>query len=657
MLTHVTRPIKIGAVEIKNRVVRTAHGTGLYADGLGGELIAYHLARARGGVGLTFIEILGVHRTTVAGLNVYDPRMPAGYAKLVEVVRPTGMRLFQQLWHGGQNSLPRDGSPPWGPSDLPSPEGGVPTVPMTKGMIDEIVEAFAKTAAACVEWGMDGVEIHGAHGYLPAQFLSANTNKREDDYGGPLENRARFLLEIARAVRASTPKGYPVGVRLAPDYTAGGVGPEESLIVAKMLEAEGLIDFVDVSAGNYQSFPKMVGGMHEPMGYEMPTSAPVTAGVAVPTIVTGRFRTLEEADQVIRAGEADLVALTRAHIADPDIVAKTLAGHPEQVRPCIACNQGCVGNLRSAKRRVGCVINPGGGWEETTGDDKLVPAARPLKVLVVGGGPAGLEAARVAALRGHKVTLAEAQGRLGGTLILAARAPTRHGMLDFVSWIEGELRRLDVEIRLGTYLDAEDVLAMAPDAVILATGASPRMDGIQASNPGEPVAGMDRPHVISSHDLFAEPKRRWGAAAVVVDDVGHYEGIAAADHLVSQGTAVTYVSRHISFGPGVESALMNEPALERMSRGDLAVRLRSRAIAVEDDAVVIGPTYLPATTNQVERAPANVVVFISANRSNRELHAALADKGLTMHVVGDANTPRSLESAVHEGHRAAVSLN
>jgi len=656
MLTHVTQPLRIGDVELKNRVMRTAHATGM--GPMTEDLIAYHVARARGGVGLSIIEILGVHPSSPAGLNTFDPAMPERYGRLVEAVKPTGMKLFQQVWHGGQNAMPLDGSAPWGPSDLPGPLSGVPTQPMTKAMIDEMVAAYADAAAKCVAWGIDGLEIHSAHGYLPAQFLSPNVNKREDEYGGPFENRARFLLEIMRAVRSVTPKGYPVGVRLAPDYTAGGIGSEEALRVARLLLAEQLIDFVDVSAGNYQSFPKMIGGMHEPTGYEMATSAPVTTQLDCATLVTGRFRTLEEADQVIRNGEADMVGMTRAHIADPDLVRKTLEGHPEQVRPCIACNQGCVGNLLGPRHRVACVVNPGAGFETQMGDDRITPAAQPKTVLVVGGGPAGLEAARVAALRGHKVILAEAEPSLGGTMKLAARAPTRHGMGDFISWLESEIYRLGVDVRLSTYLDADDVLALAPDAVIMATGASPRLDGIQASNPGEPIQGIDDPRVVSSNELFADPRRDWGEAAVVVDDVGHYEGVAAAEHLLSHGLAVTYVSSAPSFAPKVETALMTEPALQRLSRGPFTLKLRSRAIAVEGRQVVFGPTYLPITSNQRETAPADVVVFISPNRPNRDLLDELRVRApqLSLQVVGDANTPRFLETAVREGHRAAAAV-
>ena len=318
--THVMTPVRLGPVEIKNRIVRSAHATGIGAAGMTDDLIAYHLARARGGVGLSIIEILSVHPTSPASLNAFVPALGDGYAKLVEAVRSHGMKLFQQIWHGGHHANPLDGSPPWSASDVPGPHSTTVPIAMTKAMIDEIVGAYASAARKCEEWGLDGVEIHCAHGYLPAQFLSPNANKRDDAYGGPFENRARFALDVLAAVRGSVSAKVAVGIRVAPDFVAGGVGPGENLRLAQMLEARHLIDFVDVSAGNYQSFPKMIGGMHEPLGYELETSVPITRDVKSPTIVIGRVRTLEEADQIIRAGDADMVGMTRAHIADPDLI-------------------------------------------------------------------------------------------------------------------------------------------------------------------------------------------------------------------------------------------------------------------------------------------------------------------------------------------------
>lgn len=654
MLTHADKPIRIADCTIKNRIIRTAHATGL--GPMNDDLIQYHVLRANGGVGLSILEILSVHPTSPASLNTFDPGLPGRYAKLVDVVRPTGMKLFQQIWHGGHNSLPLDGSPPWGPSDIPGSTLGVPPIPMTPAMIETIVAAYADAAAKCVAWGIDGVEIHCAHGYLPAQFLSQNTNKRTDGYGGDFAGRARFMMEIMRAVRAAVPAGYPVGVRLAPDFTAGGIGPDEAVAAAGMLEAENLIDFVDVSAGNYQSFPKMIGGMHEPVGYEMPTSAPVTRAVKSVTIVTGRFRTMEEADQVVRSGEADLVGMTRAHIADPDLVNKTLAGEVERIRPCIACNQGCVGNLLGPTHRVACVVNPGAGYELRMGDHKAARADAAKSVIVIGGGVAGMEAARTAALAGHAVTLFEARAKLGGTAALAARAPTRHQIGDFAQWLESEIYRLGVDVRLSTPVDESEIEALKPDAVIVAAGAATRLDGVQASNPGEPIDGIDLGHVMSANELFESPRRDWGRTAVVLDDVGHFEGIAAAEFLVDQGMSVTYVSRHAAFAPGVETALMTEPALQRLGRGAFHLHARSRAIRIEPDGVVFGPTYLPADSNRVQRAPADIVVAVSVNRPNRSIYDALQGKVPHLRIVGDANAPRFLEQAVREGHLAGASI-
>ncbi|NBC88716.1 MAG: NAD(P)-binding protein [Alphaproteobacteria bacterium] len=646
-------PIRIAGATVPNRIVRTAHATAIGGGTMSEDLIAYHERRARGGCGLTILEILGVHHTSLAPLNMIDPTLDEGYRKLMEAVEPHGMIVFQQVWHAGHNGKTLDGGPPWGPSTVPNPLGGDVPVPMTKAMIDEIVEAFAAACARCEKAGLHGAEIHAAHGYLIQQFLSPAINRREDDYGGDFANRARFLLEVMRAVRAATSRDFAVGIRLAPDLVEGGVGVQDNIRVAKALAGEGLVDFVNVSLGSYHAFPKMIGGMHEPVGYEVPMAEPITAQIDVPTIITGRFRTLAEVDQAIRAGEADLVGMTRAHIADPDIVRKTKAGHPERVRPCIACNQGCVGGL-FGDNRLGCAVNVETGTERELDEDAIGTSERPGKVVIVGGGLAGLEAARIAALRGHAVILFEASADLGGTLRLAAKLPTRHAIIDIAGWLEQEVYRLGVDVRLSSYAEVDDVLAEAPDAVIVATGSQPRMDGIQNSNPGEPITGVDAPHVLSSHDLL-DLKRNWkGSSAVVLDDTGHYEGLGVAEHLVADGANVTFVTPHKQPGPLVENALMVEPALERIARGPGAFRqlTRHRLRRIERDSVEISPTYAgPAFA-----ASAETVVLVTPNAPRRALYDALAGKVATTSIVGDANSPRTLQKAIQEGHMAARAL-
>lgn len=654
--THVLTPLNVGNVEIPNRVVRAAHATNLGAGTMNDDLIAYHAARGRGGVGLSIVEILSVHWSTPSFVNSFAPDVEDGYRRLVDTVKPTGMKLFQQLWHGGHNSAPIDGSPPWSSSDLPGLMVNQPAIPMTKLMIDEIVGAFADTARRCEAWGLDGVEVHAAHGYLPQQFLSPALNFRQDEYGGCFENRIRFLVEIMTAIRDSVSTGYPIGVRVASDDMVGGVGVEDNLAIARYLEERGLIDYVNISLGNYQTAAKMIGGMHEPMGYEMPTSAPIARGVKLPSIVTGRFRTLEEADQVIRSGDADMVSFVRALIADPDLVRKTVAGHPEQVRPCIGCNQGCSARLFEPPYRMGCAINPGAGFELTLGDDRLVPADEPKRVLVVGGGPSGLEAARVAALRGHRVTLAEATANLGGAMLAAARAPTRHGLGDLIAWLESEVYRLGVDVQLSTYIDDADINADDWDAVIVATGSIPRLDGYQNSNPGEPIEGFHHPHVMSSNELMFASPANLGQSAVVIDDAGHYEGLAVAEFLATRGMKVNFVTRHVSIAPQVENAWMVEPALTRLAATDFTAHTRSRAVAIDARSVHVCPTYLPSTTNRRVSVSADLVVFVSLNHSNRDLFDRLRERGMNAVIIGDANAARQIPTAIREGHLAGSSV-
>lgn len=656
-LTHVLTPIKLGSLEIPNRVVRSAHFTNLGNGVINEDTIAYHLARAKGGVGLSIIEVLSVHPTSPGSNNVWLPANQEGYRKLIDTILPTGMRLFQQLWHAGNVLLPADGSPSWSASDIPCPLSGVVPIAMTKAMIDEVVEAYARTAEQCERWGLQGVELHGCHTYLPAQFLSPNQNKRQDDYGGSFENRARFIIEILEAIRSSVSKSIVVGIRVGDESTNGGLGLEDYIRLVQMLEARDLLDYVNISMGGYHYMRKIVGGMHEPVGYQMATSVPLSHSTKLPSIVIGRFRTLEEADQVIRAGDAAMVAMTRAHIADPDLVRKTMAGHPEQVRPCIGCNQGCLGGINSANPRVGCVVNPAVGFERTIGDDKLIPAKVPKKIFIIGGGPAGMEAARVAALCGHNVILAEARNSLGGTLNLAAKTPTRHGIRDIAVWMEEEIYRLGVEVRLNSYIEIDDVLAERADEVIIATGSTPRMDGMQFSNPGEPVKGMDHRSVISSHELLTNPQRKLGRNAVVIDDLGHFEAIGVAEYLIDNGLTVNFIARHNEVAPPMELAWMVEPALTRLSTKAFMLHTRMRALSIDDTGVLVGPTYLQATTVGSKKLPADTVVFVSPNRANRDLFNELRDRGVAARIIGDANSPRFLGQAIREGNAAGASFS
>lgn len=652
--THVDKPIMIGKVQVKNRIYRPAHATGIGAGMMTDALIAYHELRARGGVGLIINEVGSVHPSTNFWMNIHDKNIEGGMRKLVDRIKPHGTKIFQQLWHAGHNAG-YDGQVTWSSSDVPNVIAGFVPVSMTRGMIDEIVFAFADCARRMEEYGLDGVDVHCAHGYLHHQFLSSATNKREDEYGGSLENRMRFTLEVMAAIRNAVSPNFAVGVRVGTDLAPGGISVEDSLHLAKTLEVTGLIDYVNVSVGNYARNDKMIGGMNEPAGYQLPTSTPITREIKLPTLITGRFRTLEEIDQVIRAGDADMVGLVRAMIADPTLVAKSFAGNVSGVRPCIACNQACVANEVQGMP-LECAVNPGAGHELERGDHLLSPVAEPRTVLVVGGGPAGLEAARVAAIRGHKVILAEAKPYMGGSIRAAAKVPTRHILNDIVTWLEDEVFRLGVEVRLSSYLDADDVLAIGADAVIVATGSIERMDGVHRTHPGEPIANVVRKGVISSTDLFMMPPTQLGQTAVVIDDVGHFEGIGCAEFLVNQGLTVTYVTPRREIAPLAAMTLMVDPYLQRMQSKDISFMTRTRGIEILADEVVVGPAHLSGTLDGSITLRADTVVLVSANRQNREVYDALAGKVSSLRVVGDAASPRFIETAIREGHIAGMEV-
>ncbi|WP_313808899.1 FAD-dependent oxidoreductase [Sphingobium sp.] len=654
-LRHILTPIQIGRVEIPNRVVRTAHGTDIGNFHVDENLIAYHAARAKGGVGLSILETLSAHPQSSPGhLDKRDPDLIPGYRRLMKAVDPYGMRVLQQIWHGGHNAHTHDGSPPWSSSDRPGVWDGIGAIPMTQSMIDTVVEGFADIAGIVEEGGLTGVEVHGAHGYLLQQFLSPLHNKRTDDYGGSLENRMRLILEVMRAVRGRVSRDFIVGIRLSPEMMKGGTTVEDCIAVLERLQDEDLIDYVSLSMGNYYMMHKIIGAMHEPVGYELPQSSIIGANAKVPRIVSGRFRTLEEADQVISRGEADLVGMTRAHIADPDIVRKTREGRPDEVRPCIACNQGCLGG-KAEIGHLGCTINVAVGEELTLAEDLIQRAETPLRVLVVGGGPAGLEAARVAALGGHSVVLAEAGPDLGGAMVVARLCPRRQTIGDVIDWLTSEVYRLGVEVRLSTYMDADDIAAEGADKVILATGSLPRLDGFQLYAPDDVPSGLNQPHVVTSWDVLTRAVRiPEGGDAVVFDSIGHYEAIGVAEYLIDQGCRVTFVTGHHAIAPKMEVSFTIDPALERLAKtGRFRLLTRSRLVAIQPDKVEVAPIYAP---QQVEEIAAGLVVLVTQNQSNRELHEELQSRGITAPLVGDALSPRFLRIAIREGHLAARGL-
>ncbi len=653
MYERALSPIAIGRVEVRNRIARTAHATMMARGGrITEELIAYHAARARGGVGLSILEAAGVHPSSVLSLANLDDSIIDGYRALTTAIAPTGMRLFQQLWHGGHIYPAPDGGPPLAPSDVPSHIAGIAPRPLSRRQIDEIVAGYAAAARRCEQGGLDGVEIHAGHGYLIAQFLSPVLNQREDEYGGDLEGRMRFLRRVLGAVRDAVSPGFAVGVRLSDSADPRILAMDDVATVAARIEREGLIDYVNMSYGDYYALHRQVGGMDVPTGFQIPFTAPPVANSRLPRLLNGRFRTLEEVEQVLRAGEADLISMVRAHIADPDIVAKSAAGHPERVRPCIACNQGCIGRVATFGR-LGCVVNTAAGDEIALAEQLIAPVTRPQRVLIVGGGPAGMEAARIAATAGHHVVLAEAMPELGGLTNVYRYAPRMGTIGDIAGWLEQEVYRLGVEVRLSTWLDADDIVAEGADTVILAIGADPDPVLRQVQSPADAVDLAPGARIISSIDLFSERSVERGRSAVVVDELGHYEAIASAEFLLGQGLAVTFVTRHKMFAPNIDITLRTQSALERLSaQGDLALRVGTQVIAARAGSVDVRPHF----GGRVETVPADTIVWVPIRPGQPALAEELEARGVAAISVGDMLAGRNLQTAIREGHLAARGL-
>ncbi len=645
-------PYKIKKVELRNRVIRTSMGSGIPAGGLiNDELIAFHVARARGGVALTYIDPAKVHWSSPAYIDNTRPEVVDGMRRLTAAVHAEGTRVFQQMMHGGPTNIPQDGSAPWGASAVPDPGLGMVCLPMTRWMIDDLVVGFVTAAQRAQEGGLDGIEVHGGHGYLFSSFFSPATNHRTDEYGGPFENRVRLLCEVLAAIREGVGPDYPLGVRLSADAAEHQTSGADVARIAATLEDRGLVDFINLSLGSHYGRDLLMGGIHEPPGYQLEVNGEIARGISLPTIVTGRFGAIDQIERVLATGGIDLVGMVRATIADPDLVRKTAEGRARLIRPCIACNQACAGGLNT-RGRVSCTVNPSAGREMTSGDDSL-RTARPRRVLVIGGGPCGAEAARAGALAGHTVTLAEAAGSLGGQLRFVRSSPHRHDVVRLIDYFDAVLDELGVDVRTGVTVTEEQVRELAPDAVIVATGSSPRRDCFQTLRPWGPPDGFDSATARTSWDILGGAET--GGTVVILDEVGHYETLDVAHLLVEQGRRVRLISRFSLIAASLEMRwdMIGVPNARLLYAGNFEFYPRRVITSVRDGVVTFAK---PEAPGQTETVAYDDLVTISGNVPNSSLYAQLREGPWEVRAAGDAVGPRLLEAATFEGNQAIRSL-
>jgi 2,4-dienoyl-CoA reductase-like NADH-dependent reductase (Old Yellow Enzyme family)/pyruvate/2-oxoglutarate dehydrogenase complex dihydrolipoamide dehydrogenase (E3) component len=574
------------------------------------------------------------------------------FRKVTEPVKAAGAVILQQLYHvGAHGDSDLSFAPHWGPSGGPSYHDSDGSHAMTEAEIEEMIAAHIAAAVRCRKAGFQGVEVWAAYHSLLDQFWTPWSNRRTDRWGGSLENRTRLSRSIIEGIRRACGEDFIIGLAISTSDAQDVLLQGEALAeVVALHDATGHVDYVTCGHGGYMDFERLM----PTFLYAEKLTAPFTEELKrvlkhAKVTSEAHVRTPENAESIIASGQADMVSIVRGQIADPHLALKTAEGRAEDVRGCISCNQMCWGR-RSRDYWISCLINPSAGREWEWGGDRFTPAATPRHVVVVGAGPAGLEAARVAAERGHRVDLFEAGPRIGGQFRLAGQQPRRGQILDLLDWYERQLAKLQVRVHLNSYAEAEDIRALGADAVVLATGSLPDEDGFQRWLPGaDRLPGIERGGVCSPEDVIRR-EAKLGPEVILYDEGGHWRGLGTAWALAERGHKVTIVTPEPFIGKELARTSADIGLRPRLAKLGVRVLTEHLVAGWHGD----GATLRNLLTGEETRHAASALVMSTTNRAFDPLSTDL--DGVETHLIGDAAAPRQAPYAFHEGRKVGLAL-
>jgi len=655
---HLFQPLKLRHKTLKCRLNFGAHTANMSVDGLPSERhLGYYRERARGGAAMIVVEPVPVHRGTVltrGNFRADDDSVIPHFRKITEACHEHGTVMIQQMYHlGAHGDWDNAFEANWSPSGLPSMHDSDGSHAMTEAEIEEVIESFVRAAWRARESGYDGCELMAAYNAAIEQFWSPYSNRRTDRWGGSFENRMRFSAEILSRIRKKLGEDFIIGVAISVDPTRPEVlAIADQQEIAAWHDARGLYDYVTCGTGSYFDFTSII----PPFLYADKLGAPFAEALKqsvkhARVQAESHIRTPENADYVVASGQADMVSVVRGQIADPHLANKAREGRAEDIRRCISCNQMCWGR-RHRDYWISCLVNPSAGREYLWDGDRFKPAPSPKTVLVVGGGPAGLEAARVAASRGHRVTLAEASDKLGGLFRLAGLQPRRTQILELIEWYEGQLGKLQVTVRLNTPMDADEVASFGADAVVIATGSSPTRDGFQRGQPQvASLPGVERDNVFSVEDVMRR-EAKLGKRLLLLDDVGNWRGGGTAWHLAEKGHEVTILTPDPLVGREIVRTGADIPLRMRLAK--LAVRFITESVVLAWHGD--GATIRSLLDGSEQRLAFDGLVLATVNRSEGELADGLRGLGAAFRAIGDCLSPRHAPAAIYEGRRLGLEL-